>query len=98
MTTEDQRTPSSVRPQDPSTFSNRLLRCHGCNRLGHVRKNCRIRCYNCGQSGHVKSECAKFVSSAVPLNSCGGTASVSEAVPIRREESVPQQRVQMSLH
>ena len=95
---EDRCDETFVRSKDIS--NRRQLRCHCCNRIGHIRKDCRVQCYNCRQTGHnMKAECAKF-RSAVPLNTCVGaaSASVAETVLLLREESVLQQRLHENLH
>lgn len=32
-------------------------RCRGCNRQGHVQKDCRVECYGCKKRGHIQSRC-----------------------------------------
>lgn len=55
------------------------VRCHCCNREGHIRRDCRLRCFRCGRQGHKSNEC----NSAVPLNAEKGTA---EEVPVPEQK------------
>ena len=50
-----------------------VIRCYCCNRLGHLRKDCRIRCFSCGEQGHMKASCKQS------LNEQGGASRRSGA-------------------
>ena len=44
---------SSIRPPD-------TVRCYNCNKLGHIKRQCRLLigpCYNCNMMGHLMREC-----------------------------------------
>ena len=32
-------------------------RCYGCNRAGHVRRDCQVRCFLCNELGHMRRNC-----------------------------------------
>ena len=50
-------------PEQPVTTEKRTIRCHGCHRTGHVRRECTTECFKCGGRGHLQREC--------PLNASG---------------------------
>ena len=52
----------------------RSVRCFGCDRLGHMRQECRVVCFRCGRKGHIMSRCT-----AVPLNANLGVTSQTVA-------------------
>lgn len=53
-------------------------RCYGCDRIGHVRSQCRIKCVRCGQIGHVAFKCDQ---PPVSGNVAGADQSVLEGSP-----------------
>ena len=54
---------TASRPQRVgSAATTSSLKCHGCGRVGHLRRNCRIVCFGCQERGHLRRNCPAAVS------------------------------------
>jgi hypothetical protein len=52
-----QASAAARRPLDSVRNEDRQLRCFGCRRLGHRRKDCNTVCFRCGKTGHLRRFC-----------------------------------------
>lgn len=50
-------TGNRVSSQDERGEKTKTLRCYGCNRLGHARRDCPVVCFRCHGRGHIQRNC-----------------------------------------
>ena len=58
------------------------VRCFGCDRAGHVRRDCNVVCFRCRETGHIGRHCAEF-SSGRQGNGPAEAASPDRAAPAK---------------
>ena len=73
----DVRSPPYASAQPQAT----AVRCYGCRRTGHIRRDCPVQCFNCGERGHFRRDCPKATMATSSGNASAGAATPGQATP-----------------